>query len=249
MPEHARTPVHLSVIVLCYRSEWELVPVVEHLHKLLSLLGFAWEVVLVANYIPGAHDATPEVVEKLARELSGIRTVIKPKEGMMGWDMRAGLEAARGEYLAVIDGDGQFPMEAVIAGFLRLIDGETDLVFTERVSRGDGPYRRLLSFCYNVVTHLLFPGLGVRDINSKPKLITRDLYERLKLEDSGWFIDAEIVLKANLVGARIQQFPIYFYRLAGRHSFVRFTAIREFISKLVAFRLRQEEIRRALRGG
>lgn len=238
----------LSVIVLCYRSEWELVPVVENLHKLLSLLDLSWEIVLVANYMPGAHDATPEVVERLARNLSSVRTVIMPKEGMMGWDMRAGLEAAQGEYLAVIDGDGQFPMEAVVAGFLRLADGQTDLVFTERVSRGDGLYRRLLSFCYNMVTRLLFPGLGVRDVNSKPKLMTRALYERLKLEDSGWFIDAEIVLKASLVGARVKQFPIYFYRLAGRHSFVRFAAIREFIAKLIAFRRRQEEIRRALRG-
>jgi hypothetical protein len=32
----------------------------------------------------------------------------------MGWDMRMGLDAAHGTYIGVIDGDEQFPTEAVV---------------------------------------------------------------------------------------------------------------------------------------
>ena len=56
----------------------------------------------------GSDDETPQVVTKLAERSDNIRTVIRPKQGMMGWDMRMGLDDARGTYIGVIDGDGQF---------------------------------------------------------------------------------------------------------------------------------------------
>lgn len=160
----------------------------------------------------------------------------------MGWDMRSGLEAARGECLAVIDGDGQFPMESVITCYVKLRDENFDMVQTYRVRREDGPARRLISTAYNAIARMLFPDFELRDVNSKPKVLTRELYENLRLEDDGWFIDAEIVLKANLLKARIGYEPIHFYRLKGRSSFVKPTAIREFVSKLMDFRNRRSAI-------
>lgn len=221
-------------------------PVVDRLLKLLSLLSISWEVILVGNHLDGADDSTPEVVRRIAARDCRIIPIVKPKKGMMGWDMRSGLEAARGRVLAVIDGDGQFPMEALITCYARLIEEELDMVKTYRVRRDDGPIRRLVSFSYNLVVRLLFPAFRLTDINSKPKVMTRDLLDRLQLEDDGWFIDAEIVLKASLIGARIGYEPINFYRLTGRVSFVRIDAIMEFIRKLLRFRKETESIRRKL---
>ena len=87
---------YFSLVVLCYRSGESIIPFVERLQRTLSRCNFSWELVLVGNYIEGSDDETPQVVTKLAENSPNIRTVIRPKQGMMGWDMRMGLDAARG---------------------------------------------------------------------------------------------------------------------------------------------------------
>ena len=42
----------------------------------------------------------------------------------------------------------------------------------------------------------MFPGINAWDINSKPKIITRALYQKMNLESNGWFIDAKIMIIA-----------------------------------------------------
>ncbi|MEK8022778.1 MAG: glycosyltransferase family 2 protein [Candidatus Hydrogenedentota bacterium] len=236
----------LSVVVLCYRSERDLIPIVERLHRLLSLMKPTWEIILVGNYLQGREDSTPEVVRELERKFAGIRSITLEKKAMMGWDMRTGLQECRGEYLAVIDGDGQFPLEAVITCFMRIIEGGYDLVQTYRVRRGDGMTRRMISIAFNAISRLMFPGFNLNDINSKPKILTRALYEKLQLCDDGWFIDAEIVLKANLMKAVIAHEPIHFYKLQGRHSFIRPAAIMEFVRKLLLFHRDRDRIKASL---
>ena len=190
---------------------------------------------LVGNYIAGSDDETPQVISKLAERSSNIRTVIRPKEGMMGWDMRMGLDAARGTYIGVIDGDGQFPPESIIACLLKCELEDLDLTKTYRVVRDDGLYRRLISTVYNAMFSLLF-GFKVRDINSKPKIIRRDKYELLQLQSDDWFADAEIVIRARELGLKIGETPVHFSLNDTRGSFVKPKAILEFTANLLKYR-------------
>jgi len=191
--------------------------------------------VLVGNYIEGSDDETPQVVAKLAESSTNIRTVIRPKQGMMGWDMRMGLDAARGTYIGVIDGDGQFPPESIIACLLKCELEDLDLTKTYRVIRDDGLYRRLVSTVYNAIFSVLF-GFKVRDINSKPKIMRRDKYELLQLESDDWFADAEIVIRARELGLKIGETPVHFSINDKRGSFVKPKAIIEFTANLLRYR-------------
>ena len=226
---------HFSLVVLCYRSGQTIIPFVERLQRTLSRCNFSWELVLVGNYIEGSDDETPQVVTKLAEQSPNIRTVIRPKQGMMGWDMRMGLDAARGTYIGVIDGDGQFPAESIIACLLKCELEDLDLTKTYRVVRDDGWYRRFISAVYNALFSLLF-GFKVRDINSKPKIIRRDKYELLQLESDDWFADAEIVIRARELGLKIGETPVHFSINDKRGSFVKPKAIIEFTSNLLKYR-------------
>ena len=190
---------------------------------------------LVGNYIEGSDDETPQVVTNLAAGADNIRTVIRPKQGMMGWDVRMGLDAARGTYIGVIDGDGQFPPESIIACLLKCELEDLDLAKTYRVVRDDGLYRRFISLVYNAIFSLLF-GFKVRDINSKPKIIRRDKYELLHLESDDWFADAEIVIRARELGLKIGETPVHFSINDNRGSFVKPRAILEFTSNLLRYR-------------
>jgi glycosyltransferase involved in cell wall biosynthesis len=146
------------------------------------------------------------------------------------------LEAATGEAIAVIDGDGQMPADDVLAVYDALRRGSYDLVQTYRTKRFDGWKRRVLSRTYNRIFRLLYPGVGVHDVNSKPKIFTRTALEQLSLTSDGWFVDAEILIRARAKGLRIGEVPTVFYSNQRRASFVRLSAILEFVRELVRYR-------------
>ena len=224
-----------SLVVLCYRSGKSIIPFVETLCQALSFCNLTWELVLVGNYIEGTDDDTPQVVNELAKTRANIRTVVRPKVGMMGWDMRMGLNAAQGKYIGVIDGDGQFPPESVVGCLLKARLQNLDLTKTYRVRRDDGIYRRIISLGYNFLFRALF-GLQIHDVNSKPKIIRRSKYELLHLESNDWFADAEIMIRAQQNGLTIGEVPVHFVSNDARASFVRPAAIIEFTSNLLKYR-------------
>ena len=231
---------YFSLVVLCYRSGPNIIPFVEKMSQALSRCNFTWELVLVGNYIEGSEDETPQVIAELAEKIPNVRTVIRPKEGMMGWDMRMGLNAARGTYIGVIDGDGQFPPESIIACLLKAELENLDLTKTYRVLRDDGLYRRFISSVYNALFKLLF-GFKVRDINSKPKIIRGDKYKLMNLQSNDWFADAEIIIRARELGLTVGEAPVHFRSNDLRGSFVKPRAIVEFAANLLKYRFFRKE--------
>jgi glycosyltransferase involved in cell wall biosynthesis len=227
----------LSAIVLCYRAEESIRRVVEPLYEQLEESGASFEMVLVANYSEGGGDTTPAVVEEIASSREHVRRLAEVKQGAMGWDMRSGLAAARGDYLIVIDGDAQNPVEDLVRMYEQMKATGAEVMKGRRIARFDGPYRRVVSGVYNGLFLLLFRTRGLWDINGKPKGMTRAAYERLDLRSDDWFIDAEIVLSARRHGLRVEEMPVVFRRNEVRASFVRFSAIWEFLGNMARARL------------
>ena len=231
--------LELSIIILCYRSDDSIIIFAQKVKELAEKLTDSFEIVLVGNYLEGSEDRTREIVEQIAMNDSTFKTVCKPKAGMMGWDMKEGLSCAEGNFLCVIDGDGQFPTESITHCYKTIKTGYYGLVKTYRKKRNDGFYRKFISIIYNLLFSILFPNIKSNDINSKPKIFTRDVYERMNLTSDDWFIDAEIMININKLGIKYYEFPTEFYKLLGRSSFVRFSAITEFIRNLFIFRFKR----------
>jgi glycosyltransferase involved in cell wall biosynthesis len=229
----------ISVIVLAYRSASTIEAFVASLVSSLEEEKLDWEIILVGNYIEGEGDQTPEVVQRISDGSPRINAVVRVKEGMMGWDMKSGLEAATGKKLAVIDGDGQMPCADVIRVYDLMNKKGYDLVKTVRTKRGDGLYRMLISTVYNLLFKAMFPGIHAWDMNSKPKIMTRELYEKMKLESNGWFMDAEIMIKARRLKASIGEIETTFYSIDSRPSFVKPRAILEFLANMIWYRIKE----------
>ncbi len=230
----------LSVVVLCYRAGERVRQVAAGIASALVRGGIGnYQLVLVGNYSADTEDVTPEVVREVAAHDSRIVCSAEAKRGMMGWDMRTGLELAEGECLAVIDGDGQVLAEDLVSVFRELRRGGYDLVKASRVHRGDGLTRQLISLFFNALFRLLFPGSRVRDVNAKPKVMTRAAYDRLELESDDWFIDAEIMIQARRLGLRVGEVETDFLALTGRASFINLRTLLEFARNLARYRLRE----------
>jgi glycosyltransferase involved in cell wall biosynthesis len=228
----------LSAIVLCYRAGESILRVIDPLNTLLCREEMRYELVLVANYWAGQHDPTPPIVERFAVEHEHVTAVVEEKQGSMGWDMRAGFRAARGAYLIVIDGDAQNPVSDVLEMYRQMRATGADVMKGRRIIRHDGTYRRFISIAYNLLFRLFFRTRGIWDINGKPKGLTRSAYEQMELHSDDWFIDAEIVLKARGAHLMIQEMPVVFHRNEERASFVRFSAIWEFVRNMLNYRFR-----------
>ncbi|MEK7144826.1 MAG: glycosyltransferase family 2 protein [Patescibacteria group bacterium] len=237
----------ISVVILCYKAASSISEFVREMKELLETHGLSYELVLVANY--NAHekntDQTPMVVKELAERDPHIIVVCKPKEGMMGWDLNSGLVAATGKTIALIDGDGQMPAEDVIRIYTELRSGTYDCAKTYRVGRFDGWKRKLISKVFNALLKVFFPKIHLHDINSKPKIFTREAYAKLDLKSTDWFADAEMMIQASYLGFRIIEVPTVFHENKHRRSFIRTTAILEFLKNIIVYRCtRMHEFRK-----
>lgn len=231
--------IELSVVVLCYHSGKTIIPLFNELEELLRSITVNYEIVLVANDFAASKDETTEIVKTLASQHPHVIPVTKIKEGMMGWDMLQGMNACNGKFICVIDGDGQFPIGSVNEVYKTIKTTQSDIVKTYRDKRHDGSYRILLSSFYNLVFRLLYPGLNVRDINSKPKIFTRETFSRLNLQSTDWFIDAEIMINARKLKLKVIDIPVVFYANESRRSFVNIKAIVEFSLNLIRYKFKK----------
>ena len=229
----------ISIVVLAYRSSETITDFVDSLVDSMENEKLLWEIILVGNYFEGMGDQTPDVVKNVAGKDPRIKAVVKIKRGMMGWDMKTGLQVATGKTLAVIDGDGQMPAGDVIRVYHLMKENGLDLAKTYRAKRKDGSYRKLISLVYNFIFKILFPGLNVWDINSKPKIMTRDFFEKIELNSNGWFIDAEIMILARRLYAKIGEIDTVFHGIHSRPSFVKPLSILEFLGNLLWYRLKE----------
>ena len=226
----------LSAIVLCYRAGESVRRVIDPLHEQLEASWVPYELVLVANYAADGDDPTPAVVQEFAHTHDHARCVAEVKQGAMGWDMRAGFAAAQGDYLIVIDGDAQNPVEDLVEMYREMKTTGAEVMKGRRIARFDGPYRRVVSVVYNALFMILFRTRGLWDINGKPKGLTRHAYEQLDLRSDDWFIDAEIMIRARCLGLRVAEMPVVFRRNDERASFVRVSAIWEFLANMARTR-------------
>lgn len=246
--DYMEKPVEISVVILCYKAASSIAGFVKKMKVLLEARGLSYELVLVANY--NAHekdtDQTPATVKELAARDSHIVVVSKPKEGMMGWDLNSGLRVATGETVAIIDGDDQMPAEDVVRIYDALRSGEYECAKTYRAGRFDGMKRKIISLVYNTLLKMSFPKIHLRDVNSKPKIFTREAYSKLNLKSTDWFADAEMMIQASYIGFRISEVPTIFHENRHRRSFVRASAILEFLKNIVVYRFtRMHELRKS----
>jgi glycosyltransferase involved in cell wall biosynthesis len=227
----------LSCVVLCYRAEGALRELAEPLYAALDARDESYELILVANFWPGRGDQTPDAAEAFKREHPHVRVVARPKAGAMGWDLRSGLEVARGEHLVYLDGDGQVPPGSALTVADALREIGADVAKGRRRPREDGSIRTFTSFGYNVLFRLLFGTRGLWDVNGQPKAMTRAAYELLDLRTDDWFTDAEIVLKAKALDMQIVEVPVRFgpRRIPG--SNVGLGTVWEFVANMIRWRL------------
>ena len=66
----------------------------------------------------------------------------------------------------------------------------------------------------------------------------REVYKKMELHTTDWFLDAELIISAMQMNLRIAELPVEFESLHGRRSFVKFGALIEFTKNLFKYRFK-----------
>lgn len=224
-----------SITLLFYNEEENVIPVVTSLKNILSRAGIDFQLVLVNN---GSTDNTPAFIRELVEADSRLKEVVVEKNLGYGWGVIRGLQAADGEWIGYMDGDAQISAEDV-ERFLKYTTPEYDMVKVRRKKRLDGFFRTRISETYIIFFSILF-GIQIYDINAKPVIFRRSLTKKFMLTSKDWFIDAELLLKANYLNLRIREVPVIFLKRNAGCSSVTVSTIFEFLKNIFRFRFGKE---------
>ena len=172
--------MRISVIVPTYNEADNVVNVIEALQR--ALHGLSHEIVIVDDDSP---DGTWRLAREHSRDDPTIRVIRRIGERGLASAVLAGMAAAQGEALAVIDGDLQHD-ESILPEMARsVIEGGSDVCVGTR--RGDGGsagertrMRRLFTAAGTWTIRRMLPALRqVSDPLSGFFVLRRDVYERL----------------------------------------------------------------------
>ena len=147
----------LSVVIPMYNEVDNVVPMLEGVHA--GLAGYAgdWELICVDD---GSHDGTPSVLrEKSADYGDHVRVLRFRRNFGQTAAMQSGIDAARGDVIATLDGDLQNDPADIPRMVDELLEKDLDLLAGWRKQRHDEPVRKFFS---RVANRLIALVTGVR---------------------------------------------------------------------------------------
>ncbi len=200
----------LSVVVTVYNEEENVQPLLKHLHH--ELQGIDYEVIYVDD---GSTDGT--LVQLKACAHPRLRVVELRKNYGQSLALMAGIDTARGEYIATMDGDLQND-PADIPTMLQLAQRDGwDMVAGNRAHRKDKVLlRKIPSAIANyLIRHL--SGVHLKDYGCALKVFRAEMAKDLGLYGE---LHRFIPVLASLEGARITQVNVRHHaRQAGRSKY------------------------------
>lgn len=98
----------LSFIIPCYGSERTIEPVINEIVKIVSASNYDYEIVAVNDKSP---DSVLQVLKKIAGENEKVKVLSLAKNMNRPGALMAGMSVCTGDYIVLMDDDGQCPME------------------------------------------------------------------------------------------------------------------------------------------
>jgi len=196
-----------TVLIPCFNEQ---AVVAETLDAVYAHLpdDLACEVIVIDD---GSTDSTPRLLGEASAAQPKLEVLTQPYNRGYGAALKTGLLRAHGEYIAIVDADGSYPIER-LPDLMRLCRGR-DMVVGARVG-ADVTYSRLRALPKYFLRHWVswIARMPVPDINSGMRVFRRDVAERyISILPDGFSFTITITL-AMLTNHRITHFEPIPYR-------------------------------------
>ncbi len=213
---------------------------------------YRWEVIVVDD---GSRDATGELADEVARRRPQVRVHRHLRNFGLGQALCSGFSQARGDYVVVMDLDLTYAPEHIGALLDRLRESRAEIAVASPYMKGgrtsEVPFlRRLLSRWANRFLSLTARGGRVGHVSTLTGMVRgydAHFLRSLNLKSVGSEINTEILYKATILGARVEEVPAHLdwsgqaaeraRRTSGRHirRGILFSLLAGFILRPFAF--------------
>ncbi|MCA0400371.1 MAG: glycosyltransferase family 2 protein [Proteobacteria bacterium] len=176
----------VSIVVPVRNEQGNVAPLVAEIAAVFDE-GDPYEMIFVDD---GSQDETPVILANLRGSYPALRQLRHATSGGQSAAIRAGVRAARGTYIATLDGDGQ-NNPAFIPAMIGILKASAEeagaqpvgIVQGQRVGRKDTAFKRWQSRMANRIRGALLKD-GTRDTGCGLKAFPRDVYLSLPYFDA-----------------------------------------------------------------
>ena len=211
----AGLPLKFSIIIPAHNEEEALRPTISRLHRRLVDEQIPFEILVINDH---SSDSTESVLQQLAHEYPGVRSVSNEKPGGFGRAIQTGLEHFSGDAVCIVMADASDDPRDVVTYYRKLQQGY-ECVFGSRFVAGskviDYPRHKLLvNRLANWFINVLFQ-LRFNDTTNAFKAYRREVIAGVSPVLAPHFnITVELPLKAITRGYTYTTVPINWYNRA-----------------------------------
>ncbi len=221
-PGHDMADMQLTIIIFCYNEADSVADVIRAAQRLTA--GVAGSEVLVVD------DGSDDGSEAIIRTMPGVRYIRHESNKGIGEALRTGYEAACGEYVCAVPGDGQFDLAelSVVKPFGFMLFYSFYRPVTDYTL-----YRRLLTMANKAFNRIIL-GMEMRDVNWI-KVYRRDQLDFATPELRSSIVESEICCKLIKAGSRPIEVPsVYHPRTGGTAKGGKWATLRKAVSEVAA---------------
>jgi dolichol-phosphate mannosyltransferase len=202
----------VSLVIPTYNEGENIEQAVKRASGVLRDKAVPFELIVVDDDSP---DRTWEVAEQLTRDYPELRIIRRRNERGLARAVVRGWREARGDILAVMDGDLQHPSETLGQLIDAIQKDDVDIAVASRHVKGGGVsrwnvFRRIVSWLATLAATWLLPGTlrTVRDPMSGYFALRRSVIEGSHLEPEGYKILLEVLGRGHY--RRVEEVPYIF---------------------------------------
>jgi Glycosyl transferase family 2 len=206
-PQQGRASV--SVVIPCLNEAENIEICVTRALAVLAQHDIPGEVVVADN---ASEDGSPELAAK-----AGARVIHEPRRGY-GSAYLAGLGAATGDYIVMLDADLTYDFDDIPA-FVAKLDEGAQMVIGDRM---DNIHPGAMPWLHRYVGNPVLTGIlntffrtGVKDAHCGMRALRRDVLPTLDLRTTGMEFASEMVIRASKRDLDIRQIPIEYHPRGG----------------------------------
>ncbi len=202
----------VSLILPAYNEADRVERAVYEATKHLEGITDAYEIILAED---GSTDGTDRICRALTRRYKHVRHLHSDARLGRGRALKSAISVSKGAVVVYMDADLSTDPSHLreLIGYIRM---DCDVATGSRMMGGHvtrEPIRTLLSFGYNLLVRLLLMS-KVRDHQCGFKAFGKGFLQEVldEVEDTHWFWDTEILVRAQRSGYRVKEFPVRWRR-------------------------------------
>ena len=199
------TSKRLTIVVPTLNEVGNVKPLTERIDSSMKQADIPYSILFIDDH---SSDGTVDAINSLSRFFPVSYQMKQGKRGK-AQSIIQGFNAAKSNFICMIDADLQYPPEDISKMVNKLIDNNADVALSQRNKSDAGKLRNVMSSVFNFVFVRSLFGINY-DTQSGLKVFRRHTYDGMELRPSQWSFDLEFIVAALQKQSRILTHDIKF---------------------------------------